>query len=569
VTQPHALRDYAFIADGERGALVGPEGDIAWMCFPRWHSDALFSELIGGPGTYAVRPRGRCIWGGYYERGSLVWRSRWVTDEGIVECREALALPSRPGRAVVLRSIAVVAGRGSVSARLALAARFGDEPMSEGRLDDGVWQLRSGGTAALWSGAAAAQPRDGALELELDLTEGDRHDLVLVLEESRDPGRPPLPARAWGETEAAWAERVPELEHVAATREARHAVAVMHGLTASSGAMVAAATTSLPERAREGRNYDYRYAWIRDQCYAGEAAAAAGVERILDDAVRVVSGHLLEHGPSLRPAYDVDGGTVPDERRLELPGYPGGCDVVGNRANEQFQLDCFGEALLLLAGAARCGRLDAEGRRAAGVAADAISRRHREPDSGVWELDPARWTHSRLIGAAGLRAMSEAAGGKPNWVALADSLVAEATAWGLHPSGRWQRAAGDERVDAALLTAGIRTAVPPGDPRTRATIDAVDRELAEDGYAYRYRIDDRPPGESEGAFLVCGLWMALAWQEQGEPIRATRWFERSAAACGGPGIYAEEYDIAQRQLRGNLPQAFVHALVLECAAALR
>ncbi len=569
MTEPHALRDYAFIADGERGALVGPEGDIAWMCFPRWHSDGLFSELIGGGGTYAVRPRGRCIWGGYYERGSLIWRSRWVTDEGIVECREALALPSQPGRAVVLRSIAVVAGRGSLSARLALAAGFGDEPMDEGRLDGDVWRLRSGETTALWSGAATARPRDGAaLELELDLAEGDRHDLVLVLEGARDPAPAPVPAHAWSETEAAWAEGVPGLEHVAATREAQHAVAIMHGLTSASGAMVAAATTSLPERAREGRNYDYRYAWIRDQCYAGQAAAAAGVESILDDAVRVVSGHLLEHGPGLRPAYDVDGGLVPDERRLELPGYPGGCDVVGNRANDQFQLDSFGEALLLLAGAARRGRLDADGRRAADVAADAISRRHREPDSGVWELDPARWTHSRLICAAGLRAMSAALHGSPDWDSLADSLAAEATAWGFHPSGRWQRAAGDERVDAALLTAGIRGAVPPGDPRTRATIDAVDGELAEDGYAYRYRIDDRPLGESEGAFLVCGLWMALAWHQQGEPLRATRWFERSLAACGGPGIYAEEYDIAQRQLRGNLPQAFVHALVLECAATL-
>ena len=570
MTEPHALRDYAFIADGERGALVGPEGDIAWMCFPRWHSDGLFSELIGGGGTYAVRPRGRCIWGGYYERGSLIWRSRWVTDEGIVECREALALPSRPGRAVVLRSIAVVAGRGSVNARLALAAGFGTEPMDEARLDGGVWRLRSGGTTALWSGAAAARPADGAaLELELDLAEGDRHDLVLVLEQARDPGAPPSAEQAWSETEAAWAERVPELEETAATREAQHAVAVISGLTSSTGAMVAAATTSLPERAREGRNYDYRYAWIRDQCYAGQAAAAAGVDHILDDAVRTVSARLLADGPEVRPAYTVDGGDVPDERRLDLSGYPGGCDVVGNRAKGQFQLDCFGEALLLLAAAARDDRLDADGRRAAAAAADVVARRHRDPDSGVWELDPARWTHSRLACAAGLRSARAAAVGPPEWDALADTLLAEATAWGVHPSGRWQRAAGDERVDAALLSAGIRGAVPPGDPRTQATIDAVERELGEDGYAYRYRIDDRPLGESEGAFLVCGLWMALAWHEQGEPLRATRWFERSLAACGGPGIYAEEYDIAQRQLRGNLPQAFVHALVLECAATLR
>jgi GH15 family glucan-1,4-alpha-glucosidase len=186
----------------------------------------------------------------------------------------------------------------------------------------------------------------------------------------------------------------------------------------------------------------------------------------------------------------------------------------------------------------------------------------------VWELEPARWTHSHLICAAGLRAMSSALAGRPEWDGLADTLVAEATAWGVHPTGRWQRAAGDARVDAALLTAGIRGAVPAGDPRTRATLEAVDRELTEDGFAYRYRSDERPLGESEGAFLICGLWMALAWRGEGEPVRAARWFERARAACGGPGIYAEEYDIAQRQLRGNLPQAFVHALVLECAATL-
>lgn len=568
MTRPHVLRDYAFIADGERGALIGPEGDIAWMCFPRWHSDAIFSELIGGGGKYSVGPRGRCVWGGYYERGSLIWRSRWVTDEGIVECREALALPSRIDRAVLLRHVAVVAGHGAVSVRLAPAAAFGKEPLEEPRRDGDVWALSSGGIGAVWSGAADAGLIDGALELNLDLDEGDEHDLVLVLESARDPGRPPAAERAWHDTEAAWADRVPQLETTVATREARHAVAVMRGLTSSSGAMVAAATTSLPERAREGRNYDYRYAWIRDQCYAGQAAAAAGVDAILDGAVRVVAGHLLEDGPDLRPAYAVDGSTVPDERSLELPGYPGGSDVVGNRANEQLQLDGFGEALLLLAAAARRDRLDADGRRAAAVAVDAVGRRRREPDSGVWELDPARWTHSRLICAAGLRAIGEAVGGKPDRDALADTLLADVAVWGVHPSGRWQRAAGDGRVDAALLTGGIRGAVAAGDPRTRATIEAVDRELAEDGYAYRYRIDERPLGEAEGAFLVCGLWMALAWHAQGEPVRATRWFERGRGACGGPGIYAEEYDIAQRQLRGNLPQAFVHALVLECAATL-
>ncbi|MGH3380785.1 MAG: glycoside hydrolase family 15 protein, partial [Actinoallomurus sp.] len=452
-------------------------------------------------------------------------------------------------------------------AHLAPAAGFGKEA-SEAHLEGDVWTVRTGEITAAWRGVGQARPDyDGVLEMDLELAEGGEHDLVLVLAQG-DPGRPLPPARAWSETEAAWAERVPELDNTAATREARHAVAVMTGLTSASGAMVAAATTSLPERAREGRNYDYRYAWIRDQCYAGQAAAAAGVDAVLDDAVRVVAGHLLEDGPELRPAYAVDGGAVPYERSLDLPGYPGGRDIVGNHANDQFQLDGFGEALLLLAAAARRDRLDAEGRRAAAAAVAAVARRHRDLDSGVWELDPARWTHSRLICAAGLRSICEAVGGTPDWDALADTLLAEASAWGVHPSGRWQRAEGDERVDAALLTAAIRGALPAGDPRTRATLDAVDQELAEDGFAYRYRVDDRPMGEAEGAFLVCGLWMALALHAEGDAIRATHWFERGKSACGGPGIYAEEYDIAQRQLRGNLPQAFVHALVLECAATL-
>jgi len=102
---PHALRDYALLADGERGAIVGPRGEIVWMCAPRWDSDAVFASLIGGEGSYAVTPAARFVWGGYYEQGTLIWRNRWVTDEGVIECREALALPGDPHRVVLLRSI--------------------------------------------------------------------------------------------------------------------------------------------------------------------------------------------------------------------------------------------------------------------------------------------------------------------------------------------------------------------------------------------------------------------------------------------------------------------------------
>ena len=127
VEMPHVLREYALLADGERGVLVGPRGDFAWMCFPRWDSGAVFSSLIGGAGVYAVTPQGRYVWGGYYEPGSLIWRSRWVTSDATIECREALALPSHPDRAVILRRVIALTGTARVDVVLNPRGDFGHE----------------------------------------------------------------------------------------------------------------------------------------------------------------------------------------------------------------------------------------------------------------------------------------------------------------------------------------------------------------------------------------------------------------------------------------------------------
>jgi GH15 family glucan-1,4-alpha-glucosidase len=573
---PQVLREYAFLGDGERGIVVGPRGDFCWMCFPRWDSDAIFSSLIGGAGTYAVTPCERHVWGGHYETGSLIWRSRWVTaSNGVIECREALALPSRADRAVVLRRITAVRGTARVHVCLQPAARVGSAPLRGlARDDGGNWRGRAGDTHVTWSGAADARQTGGSggpsLELELELEEGDEHDLVLVLasEEGVDP---PSPSLAWPETVSAWRARVPAVDGTAAPRDAGHAYAVLSGLTSSGGGMVAAATLSLPERARTGRNYDYRYVWIRDQCYAGRAVAKLGPHPLLDDAVRFVRDRLLADGSELRPAYTVTGGAVPDERTLGLEGYPGGSDVVGNWVNKQFQLDVFGEALLLFAAAAEHDHLGADEWRAAEAAIAAIEARWHEPDAGIWELEPDEWTHGRLICAAGLRAISRLAppgGNAARWLALADAIIADTSARCVHPSGRWQRSPTDSRVDVALLLPALRGALPADDPRSVATLSAVAGELTQDGYVYRFRHDARPLGDAEGAFLLCGFILSLALAQQGDAIAAARWFERNRAACGPPGLLSEEFDVEQRQLRGNLPQAFVHAMLLECAVEL-
>ena len=261
---------------------------------------------------------------------------------------------------------------------------------------------------------------------------------------------------------------------------------------------------------------------------------------------------------------------MPDQQRLGLPGYPGGTDVVGNWVNRQFQLDAFGESLLLLAAAAGHDHIDADGWRAAESAVAAIEQRWREADAGIWELEPDNWTHSRLICAAGLRAI---AAHQPSergaaWLALADAIVAETAASAVHPDGPLAALPYRRAHRRRPAPAGDPRRHPADDPRSLATLHAVDRDLTQDGYCYRYRPDDRPLGEAEGAFVLCGFMLALAWAQQGDAVRATHWFERGRTACGPAGLLSEEFDVVQRQMRGNLPQAFVHAALLQCAVTL-
>ncbi|HET6818692.1 MAG TPA: glycoside hydrolase family 15 protein [Mycobacteriales bacterium] len=569
---PQVLREYSLIADGERGALIGSRGDIAWMCAPRWHDDAVFSTLIGGKGLYAVTPDvDRHVWGGYYEPGSLIWRSRWATSEGIVESRDALAFPGDPHRAVILRSVCAQDSATPMRAVLAAHDRFGAAALDDVRRRGGVWTARTGRLNLRWSGLDDVRRTALGYVTQRVVRPGEQWDLVLEISDRPFDDEPPEAREQWEVTANAWSSAKPDLGGTIAPVDAMTAFTVLRGLTAASGGMVAAATMALPERAEQGRNYDYRYVWIRDQCYAGQAAAAAGADIIVDDAVRFVSEQLLAHGPELKPAYTILGDEVPDERKLRgLDGYPGGSDIAGNRANVQFQLDSFGEALQLFAAAADCDRIETTNWHAVEAAADAIARRWKEPDNGIWEIDAQRWTHSRLMCVAGLRDVSRHAPGKQaaEWTSLADTILAQVASDSLHPSGRWQRSPEDENVDAALLLAGIRGAVAPDDPRTAATREAIRRDLCRDHFVYRFRQGPGPLEDAEGAFVLCGFLMAMADHAAGDHISAARFFERNRAACGPPGLFSEEYDVRQRQLRGNLPQAFVHAVMLEAAGRL-
>jgi alpha,alpha-trehalase len=576
-TELHVLRAYALVADGERGAIIGPHGDIVWMCVPRWDSPPAFNGLLGGAGHYTVTPADPWhIWGGYYESGSLIWRSRWIGD-AVTECREALAMPADPHRVVLLRRIEPVVGSAKVKVALDVRAGYGRNGMTDLTRDGDCWTGNSGGVRFRWSGAAKARHTADALTMTIDLAPGEHHDLVLELSDRALTDAPPRPEEAWMGTEETWSQVVPDCSDLIAVTDARHAYAVLRGLTSASGAMVAAATMALTENRMANRNYDYRYAWIRDQCYTGLAIAAHDPHPLLEGAVKFITERILSDGAGLMPAYTVAGEPIPDQEPLPLRGFPAGSAIAGNLVRGQFQLDPFGESLALLAAAARLDMLGEDDWRAAAIAADVIEKRWREPDAGIWELDDRRWAQSRLACVGGLRLIAAAAAEGPigghgrreaaRWSSLADAILADVGDC-IHPTGRWQRAPDDERVDASLLLPVVRGSLPPNDPRTLATAAAVRKELSIDGFVFRFRHDSRPLYMAEGAFLLCGFWMALAEHVHGNPVAAARLFERNRAACGPATLYTEEYDVRQRQLRGNLPQAFVHAAMLECAVRL-
>jgi alpha,alpha-trehalase len=572
---PQSLRDYAFIADGERGVVVGPHGEFAWLCVPGWADDAVFSSLIGGQGGFSVTPVGdRYVPSGEYDAGSLIWRSRWVGTEGTLECRQALARPARPERCVILRRVEAVEGQHLVRVLLEPRAGYGREPFGDLRRHGEVWEGRTGDLSVRCSGLVEAVADDGSLVAELKLEAGQSRDLVVELTPSRFRSAPPDPATAWAETERGWAADVPPVDDPWAPRDVRQSLAVLVGLTSQYGGMVAAATTSLPERDAADRNYDYRYAWLRDMCLAGQALSAHGPHPLTRRMVEFVAERLLTDGAGVRPAYTVSGGPVPTTTTLDLPGYPGGVDHVGNGAGSQFQLDVLGECLLLFAAAERHDALPRSARMATEIAIGAIAERAGEPDSGIWEIEPRHWAHSRLICAAGLRAIASAGPGphRQKWLAMADGLVKVVSRESKHPSGRWQRAPDDPAVDAALLLPVIRGAVPHRTEIAVRTVRAVLADLGEDHLLYRYRQGPGALGDTEGAFLMCSFSAAQALavidDQPSDRVEAARWFERSRAAAGSSGLFTEEYDPVTRQLRGNLPQAFVHAALIETATML-
>ena len=449
-------------------------------------------------------------------------------------------------------------------------AGFGERPLESVSHRGGIWTARSGPLYLRWSAGPGVRRRtDGSFTLGLRLDPAAHHDLVLEISDRPLAEQAVAPGPAWDATEAAWGREVPPLDGAVAP-DARHAYTVIRGLTTAGGGMVAAATMSLPEAPPPAAT---------TTTGTRGSGTSATPDRRWQPPGRMASlttpSRSSPNGCRGRPVPQA--GVSGRRRRSTRRAGPGPSGRLSGRFRQGRQLGqpavsagCLRRDLVLFAAAGRHDHLSSEHWRAVEASVGAIEARWQQPDAGLWELDNQRWAHSRLTCVAGLRAIGGHAttGQAARWTLLADAILADAGRDCTHPAGRWQRAPGDARVDAALLVPAIRGAVHPGDPRSVATLNTVIAELTRDGYTYRFRHDERHLGEAEGAFLLCGFWLALACQRMGWDPDAIASFERSRAACGAAGLLTEEYDVAERQLRGNAPQAFVHALLLECALSL-
>ena len=579
------IEDYALIGDGETAALVSRGGSIDWLCVPRFDSPACFAALLGGPehGRWSLAPRdgarsvSRC-----YRNDTLLLETSFETDTGavtIVDC-----MPQRDGPPVVIRQ--VVGRRGTVAMRMELVIR-----MDYGSVVP--WVRRSARGIRAVAGPDALQLttdvpiRGEGLTTVADFTvsAGDSRALTLAWHPSHLPPPPPVdPEAALAETEAWWRQWAGRCTYAGPDREAvlRSLITIKAMIYEPTGGIVAAPTTSLPERLGGVRNWDYRLCWVRDATFALSALILGGY---LDEArawgqwlIRAIAGTPAQ----LQIMYGLGG-----ERRLTelelpwLPGYERSAPVrVGNAAYAQFQLDVWGEMLDCAHAAARAGlEVDPEGRRLMNTFMHHLESVWTEPDEGIWEVRGSRrhFTHSKVmawVAADRMVKMTAAAGREAptdRWRVLRDTIHEDVCRRGFDPArNAFVQSYGATELDASLLMIPLVGFLPVEDPRVRGTVAAIERELLVDGLVQRYPtesgIDGLPPGE--GLFLACSFWLVDNLVLLGRRDDARRLYDRLLALRNDVGLLAEQYDPRARRLLGNFPQALSHIALVNSACNL-
>ncbi len=580
------IEDYGLIGDTQSAALVGRNGSIDWLCLPRFDSASCLSALVGSEehGRWLLAPVG----GGLavsrgYRPGTLILETEFETAEGAV--RVVDFMPRRGnGPPRVMRIVEGVRGRVPMRMELSLRPDYGlIRPWIEPAADGSV--ATAGPDAFRLSTPVSLRVDDGTVSAEFTALEGGRERFTLMWHLSYEEAPPVEDAdSALARTEAwwrAWSERC-EYEGPYRDQVLTSLIALKAMTYETTGALIAAPTTSLPEEIGGVRNWDYRYCWLRDSVLALEALLDSGyVEEAVafrDYLVRVGTGDPA----ALQIMYGVGG-----ERRLtefeaaHLPGYEGSRPVrVGNAASEQFQLDVYGEVFgVMFLGAERLGRVEKRLWPRWRVFIEHVETIWHRPDDGIWEArGPQRhYTYSKVMAwvvfdrAVRLAERFELDAPVDRWKHVRDEIHVEVCKRGYDPERRtFTQYYGSKELDASVLNIPIVGFLPGTDERVTGTIDAVWRELGRDGFVSRYstaETDDGLQGD-EGQFLACSFWLVNALARNGRVEEARSLFERLIGLSNDLGLLAEEYDVAHRRQVGNFPQAFSHLTLILAARAL-
>ncbi|GAB3497299.1 glycoside hydrolase family 15 protein [Flexivirga lutea] len=581
------IEDYAILGDLETAALVSNEGSVDWLCLPRFDSPACFAALLDDPsaGRWILAPvdGGPCTRRRYVDQ-TLVLETEWESAEGTVRVIDFM--PPRGKAPDIVRIVEGISGTVQMRGELTLRFDYGNiRPWAH---HEGDQMLAVAGPDAIrLRTPVPTHGHEWSTVSEFTVSEGDRVPFVLTWSPSHESRPEPVDAEQalqgtldfWRE----WCGRGHDLS--GPYRDAvQRSLLTLKALTYQpTGGIVAAATTSLPEQLGGPRNWDYRYCWLRDATYTLQALIAGGY---LDEAsawrdwlLRAVAGDPAD----LQIMYGLDGTRrLPESELGWLRGYENSSPVrVGNAAADQLQLDVWGETLDGLALAREAGLASTEDAWDLQVALmEHLEGIWDDKDNGLWEVRGPRrhFTHSKVMAWVAADRMAKAVRRHPTlhgpadrWETLRDTIHADVLAHGFDEDrNTFVQSYGAQALDASLLIIPRVGFLPGDDPRMLGTVDAIERELTEDGLVLRYQnaeSDDGLPG-GEGLFLACSFWMVDAMHLGGRQADAVKLFERLLDLRNDVGLLSEEWDPKHQRQLGNTPQAFSHFALVTSALQL-
>lgn len=606
------IADYGFLSDCENNCLISSAGAVEWMCLPRPDSPSVFGAILDrSAGHFRLAPYGvRVPAARRYLPGSMILETTWQTGTGWVIVRDALVMgpwhddkrrsathrrtpTDWDAEHILLRTVRCVSG----TVEMDLTC----EPAFDYRRAAARWEY----SGEDYSQATARAPADSAqptlaltTNMRLGLEGGEAHartrmaegdEVFVALSWSEVP-----PPRTYAEaTEAMWRTSECWRQWINIGRFPDHpwreylqrSALTLKGLTyAPTGALMAAATTSLPETPGGARNWDYRYTWVRDSTFALWALYTLGLNREADDYFNYIAevgdDHNSEPYP-LQVMYGIGGERTLEESELDhLTGYEGARPVrIGNGAYDQAQHDMWGSLLDSIYLNLRSREEIPEFLWPLIVRqVEAAIANWQLPDRGIWEVrgEPQHFTSSKVMcwvaldRGARMALMHGEAEHAEKWNAVAAEIHADILAHGVDERGVFTQYYGGTELDASLLLVVLRRFLPADDPRARATVLAIADELTVNGLVLRYRpaqTDDGLTGE-EGSFTICSFWLVSALVEIGELDRAKRLCERLLSFASPLSLYSEEIDPATGRHLGNFPQAFTHLALINAVVHL-